>query len=147
MNKSTGAQPLGTCQRNSKIQLPLFLPLYLLCCQKFIILIIIYLVNSQTSLTGSARYMGMGGAFGALGADATAIKDNPAGLGVFRSSEIAFTINGAFQSNNADWKGKHTKESGNNLRFDALSYVMAMPIYNEGSGGLVGSNFSFTYNE
>ncbi len=102
---------------------------------------------SQTSLTGSARYMGMGGAFGALGADATAIKDNPAGLGVFRSSEIAFTINGAFQSNNADWKGKHTKESGNNLRFDALSYVMAMPIYNEGSGGLVGSNFSFTYNK
>lgn len=102
---------------------------------------------SQTTLSGSARYMGMGGAFGALGADATALKDNPAGLGVFRSSEIAFTLNGAFQSNKAVWKGTSTKESGNNLRFDALSYVMAIPIYNEGAGGLVSSNFSFTYNK
>ena len=30
MSKSTGAQPPGTCQRNSKIYLPLFPPLYLL---------------------------------------------------------------------------------------------------------------------
>lgn len=48
---------------------------------------------TQTELSGSARYMAMGGAFGALGGDATALKDNPAGLGVYRSSEIALSLN------------------------------------------------------
>ena len=40
-----------------------------------------YLTSS--SLSGSARYISMGGAFGALGGDISAIIDNPAGSSVF----------------------------------------------------------------
>lgn len=39
---------------------------------------------------GSARFMSMGGAFGAVGADLTTTAYNPAGLAVFRKGEIAF---------------------------------------------------------
>ena len=42
-------------------------------------------------LNGTARYMGMAGSFGALGGDASAILDNPAALGIFRSNELNFS--------------------------------------------------------
>lgn len=44
-----------------------------------------------TTNTGSARVSAMGGAFGALGGDLTTIGANPAGIGVFRKSEISIT--------------------------------------------------------
>ena len=37
-------------------------------------------------LNGTARYVGMGGAMEALGADISTIGSNPAGLGLFRNS-------------------------------------------------------------
>lgn len=50
------------------------------------------LLNFNTTQTlGTARYMGMGGAFSSLGGDMTSISQNPAGLGVYRSSEVVIT--------------------------------------------------------
>ncbi len=46
---------------------------------------------SQLFIGGTARYLGVGGAFGALGADFGAISNNPAGIGLFRSSELSFS--------------------------------------------------------
>lgn len=43
---------------------------------------------SQSDLKGSARFMSMGGAFTALGGDPSVLSQNPAGLGVYRNSEI-----------------------------------------------------------
>jgi hypothetical protein len=40
---------------------------------------------------GTARYLGAGGAFGALGAEFGAISQNPAGLAMFRSNELIVT--------------------------------------------------------
>jgi len=40
---------------------------------------------------GSARMTAMGGAFGALGGDLSALSLNPGGVGVFRRSEVSFT--------------------------------------------------------
>lgn len=40
---------------------------------------------------GTARSAAMGGAFTALGGDISAITNNPAGIGVFRKSELSFT--------------------------------------------------------
>ena len=37
---------------------------------------------SQPDLRGTARFMGMGGAFGALGGDLSTLSQNPAGIGV-----------------------------------------------------------------
>lgn len=41
---------------------------------------------------GTARYVGMGGAMTAIGGDPSAAMDNPAGLGLYRHSEISITL-------------------------------------------------------
>ena len=46
---------------------------------------------SRTHLFGTARVMGMGGAFTSLGADLSSMALNPAGLGMYRSNEFSFT--------------------------------------------------------
>ena len=40
-------------------------------------------------LNGTARYVGMGGAMDALGADISTIGSNPAGIGLFRHSQVS----------------------------------------------------------
>ena len=40
-------------------------------------------------LNGTARYVGMGGAMEALGADISTIGTNPAGIGLFRHSQVS----------------------------------------------------------
>lgn len=47
---------------------------------------------TENHIIGSARYVGMGGAMTAIGGDPTAVLDNPAGLGMYRRSEVALTI-------------------------------------------------------
>ena len=42
----------------------------------------------KPELTGTARYVGMGGAMEALGADISTISSNPAGIGIFCHSTV-----------------------------------------------------------
>ena len=49
-------------------------------------------ILSQTDLRGTARFMSMGGAFTALGGDLSTLTQNPAGIGVYRRSEIGATL-------------------------------------------------------
>ncbi len=46
---------------------------------------------SRTLNWGTARSAGMAGAFGALGGDLSTLSSNPAGIGVFRKSEVSIT--------------------------------------------------------
>lgn len=46
---------------------------------------------SQNYYQGTARSMAMGGAFGALGADFSSLSLNPAGIGLYRSSELSLS--------------------------------------------------------
>lgn len=103
---------------------------------------------SQTDITGTARYMGMAGAFGALGGDASAIKDNPAGLGIYRSSEVSGTLNAMMQNGTSKWNGVNSSSDQYKLGFNNFSYVIATPTWRKenGSSGLLNSNFSLTYN-
>lgn len=102
---------------------------------------------SQQDIHGTARYMSLAGAMGALGGDASAVKDNPAGLGIYRGSELTGTLNAAIHSNNTiEWLGKKSfQETGSKLSFNNLTYVLALPMYEGGS--LVSSNFSFSFNK
>lgn len=47
---------------------------------------------SESQLRGTARYMSMAGAFGALGGDISTLTQNPAGIGVYRSNDISVTL-------------------------------------------------------
>lgn len=52
-------------------------------------------------LNGTARYIGMGGAMEALGADISTIGTNPAGIGLFRKSWVGISGGATFQSGDA----------------------------------------------
>ncbi len=102
----------------------------------------------QTDINGSARYMSMGGAFGALGGDPSAIKDNPAGLGIYRKSEITGTANMLMQNSSGTWNGVSASSDLYNVGLNNLSLVIAAPTWrsDNGTSGLLSSNFSFAYN-
>ena len=42
---------------------------------------------ASNDLNGTARFVGMGGAMGALGGDISTIGTNPAGIGIYRSND------------------------------------------------------------
>ena len=54
-------------------------------------------------LNGTARYVGMGGALDALGADISTIGSNPAGIARFRKSKIEGTMSVVSQANAAEY--------------------------------------------
>ncbi|KAA6313649.1 hypothetical protein EZS27_035610, partial [termite gut metagenome] len=45
-----------------------------------------------TDLTGTARFVGMGGAMSALGSDISTMGTNPAGIGIYRSNDAMFSF-------------------------------------------------------
>ncbi|HHT21979.1 MAG TPA: hypothetical protein GXZ87_01535 [Bacteroidales bacterium] len=100
---------------------------------------------SQTDLHGTARYVSMGGAFGALGGDASALRDNPAGLAVYRSGEITTTLSGSKSISNALWyDDERISESKLGVQFNNFAYVVAGARNNDYSP-LKFSNISFSY--
>ena len=47
---------------------------------------------AERQIIGTARYVGMGGAMTAVGGDPSAVLDNPAGLGLYRRSELMLSL-------------------------------------------------------
>ena len=72
-------------------------------------------------LNGTARYVGMGGAMEALGADISTINSNPAGVGLFRHSTLSGSAGLLFQSADKGAKGDKTSAS-----FDQLGFVYSI---------------------
>jgi len=70
-------------------------------------------------LNGSARYVGMGGAMDALGADISTIGSNPAGIALFRKSQVSIGMGVVSQSGQEDLG----KGSCTNFSFDQLGLV------------------------
>ena len=60
-------------------------------------------LTATDQLNGSARFVGMGGALGALGADLSVISSNPAGMGLYRKSDIGMSF-GAVIPNGNGWE-------------------------------------------
>ena len=98
---------------------------------------------SSSDLQGTARGQAMGGAFGALGGDITGILINPAGLGLYRSSEVNMTV--ALNSFNlqTDWQGTINREGTVKFNCDNISYIGYYPTGNINFPVL---NFAFSYN-
>lgn len=100
---------------------------------------------SQTDILGSARYMSMAGAFGALGGDVSAISLNPAGIGVFRSSEIMTTLNLSTTYTSATNSAGVSKDSDINFMFNNFGYVGTLNTSN--NSGWANFNVGFSYNK
>lgn len=74
---------------------------------------------AQEDLNGTARYVGMGGAMEALGADISTIGTNPAGIGMFRHSNVSLSLGLVSQSGATNAVGGSTT----NASFDQLGFV------------------------
>lgn len=98
---------------------------------------------SYNDLTGTARSVSMGGAFGALGGDISGIAINPAGIGVYKSSEIVTTLNFANNRTETNLLGSKTKDSKFNFSFDNIAFVGTVPIHSDVAPLI---NFGFSYN-
>lgn len=78
---------------------------------------------SQQFTGGTARFMGMGGAFGALGADFTVLSTNPGGLGLYKSSELNITPSVHVGHSTSTYNGSTGSDSRTNFALGNAGYV------------------------
>ena len=89
-------------------------------------------------LNGTARYVGMGGAMDALGADLSTISTNPAGIGLFRHSAANLSFGLVTQEDAQEFaNGNKT-----NMSFDQAGFV-----YSTRMGQSSFLNFAFNYHK
>lgn len=99
---------------------------------------------SQTYMKGSARFTAMGGAFGALGGDISSFMINPAGVGVYRSSEFTFST-GIFNSN-IKTEFNRTKTFDNHTSVNIGNTGIVLPLYSNASTPIKNFNIGIAYN-
>lgn len=98
-------------------------------------------VNAELAtgdLNGTARYVGMGGAMDALGADISTIGTNPAGIGLFRHS----TATASFGFVSQEGAKAFADANKTNMSFDQIGFVYAMRT---SSRSFI--NFAFNYHK
>jgi hypothetical protein len=100
---------------------------------------------SQIFYGGTARFLSMGGAFTALGGDMSTISQNPAGIGVFRSSEISITPQLAYNKTSAQYNG-YSSDYLYNFNLNQGGFVTNL-ISNGPESGLVNLNFGYSFNK
>ena len=98
---------------------------------------------SQTDLRGTARYVSMAGAFGALGGDISAINQNPGGIGVYRSSDVALTLSFDNQSTKTTAQGASNSADQFKFTCNNAGFVCATRLDSE---TLPFINFGISYN-
>ena len=89
-------------------------------------------------LNGTARYVGMGGAMEALGADISTTGTNPAGIGLFRHDVASIGFGLVSQQDAKEFDGRSTT----NLSFDQAGFVYSMQ---QDRSSFI--NFAFNYHK
>ena len=95
-------------------------------------------IISTHELNGTARYVGMGGALEALGADISTISTNPTGIGLFRHSTVGLSLGLVSQQDAENFGGSHKT----NMSFDQVGFVWANQISETDY-----VNFAFNYHK
>lgn len=101
---------------------------------------------TNTDLNGTARFVSMGGALGALGGDLSVMSSNPAGIGLYRSGDVALTMSGVFGGKGAmDHDGSRVSfdQGGGVLTFDSGEDFGALKFLNVGVNYQKHRNFLF----
>jgi hypothetical protein len=89
-------------------------------------------------LNGTARYVGMGGALDALGADISTISTNPAGIGMFRHSMVSTSFGLVSQEGASSFSNANKT----NMSFDQIGFV-----YSSRTGLNSFINFGFNFHK
>jgi len=114
---------------------------------------IIYSQTSEDALrysrifyNGTSRFMGMSGAFGAVGADFSILATNPAGIGIYQSSEMSLTFAPMVNYSKSNYYGTTSTDNQMNFAMGNLGFIFTIKPYKKNSGGLKNFNFGFGIN-
>ena len=97
----------------------------------------------QNDLTGTSRYISMGGSMGALGADISVMGSNPAGIALYRSSDFSFTGSMGFNNVKSTYNGNCVKSDNTNFDVESFGAVLASKV--EDFSNLKYLNFGIGY--
>jgi len=103
---------------------------------------------TNSDLNGTARFVSMGGALGALGGDLSVMSSNPAGTALYRRGDAALTVGGVFTGKGA------MDHDGARLSMDQAGGILVFDL-DDGGNGLrnvhIGLNYqkrrNFLYNQ
>ncbi|WP_163399388.1 OmpP1/FadL family transporter [Flavobacterium fluviatile] len=104
---------------------------------------------AQDNITGTARFRSMGGAFGALGGDFSALSVNPAGSAVFTNNQVGVTFSNQNIKNNSDYFGTQMSDKENSFILNQAGAVFVFNDYNPNSNWkkiAIGANYENTNN-
>ena len=85
---------------------------------------------SYLSYGGTARFTGMGGAFGAIGGDFTTLSINPAGIGVYKNSEFSFTPLVYNTRSSSEYFQYHQQEFNTRMNINNAGFIFAASLSN-----------------
>lgn len=77
---------------------------------------------------GSARFTGIAGAFNAVGADLSTMNTNPAGIGLFKSSEFTFSGSVFTSATNTSYMNQTRSDDNSNFNIPNVGFVYNIPI-------------------
>lgn len=100
---------------------------------------------SQTFVTGTSKSLGMSGAMGAIGGDFSTLSINPAGIGMYRSSEFSLSTYMYTNSVSSDFLGNSYTDDAFDLRVGNLGFVINNSKGRE--SGWISTSFGFGYNQ
>lgn len=100
---------------------------------------------SENFYGGTARFTSMGGAFGALGDDLSALSTNPAGIAVFRSSKFSFTPGMCYNEINSKYYGTGLVDNSYNININNVGYVNTFNT-EDNQTGWMNVNYAIGYN-
>lgn len=83
---------------------------------------------SQFLYGGTARFAAMGGSFGALGGDFSTLSVNPAGIGIYRSSEISITPSLSYSRVESRFFDNFEDDMKYDFNFNNFGVVFSFPI-------------------
>ncbi|MDR2009490.1 MAG: outer membrane protein transport protein [Bacteroidales bacterium] len=92
----------------------------------------------------TSRANAMGGSFGALGGDASVLGFNPAGMGVYKSSDFSITPGVELINSSADYLGRTSRDYSLKANLSNISLIGTINLKNE--TGFSNVNFGFSYN-
>ena len=100
---------------------------------------------SHSDYEGTARFMGAGGAFSAVGAEFSALNVNPAAIGVFKKNEVTFTpLVISIYNNYSTYNNHHSHTS--NVKYSLTNVGGAFRIGLPEGSGWKSLNLGFGYN-
>jgi hypothetical protein len=82
---------------------------------------------SRIFYDGSARFQGLAGAFGAVGADFSVTATNPAGIGLYKSAEFTFSPSLFINHSSAEYNGNTSVDNKGNFGMGSVGFLFTIP--------------------